>query len=78
MNIPRPISKLISRATCKCKGHMYWPITTYMLEDLGNLHFKGKIKLYCKRCSRAVISNAEFQYSEERQQLLMGWDLPKD
>lgn len=70
--------RLHSRLRCKLKGHRYHPISTYMTKDLGNLHFKGKIKLVCKCCQRGALTSAEFQFSQENQELMMSWDLPED
>lgn len=72
------IARLRNRFRCRVKGHQYHPVCTYMTRNLGNYHFKGKIKLVCRCCQRAALVPAEFQYSEEQQGLLMGYDLPKD
>jgi len=70
--------RVCTRVRCKVKGHQYHPVCTYLTTRTGELSYSGKIKLVCKRCQRGAVTPAEFQFSEENQEMMMAWDIPKD
>ena len=69
---------LRNRIRCKVKGHQYHPVCTYLTTRTGELNYSGRIKLICKCCRRGAVTAAEFQFSEESQQMMMAYDLPRD